>query len=1192
MSQFGSGDANAQRDYEQGRAFSALRDHWWVQVNQGGNWVDYDLMSPDGQPGNALATASATMLPDAVPEDQLHRVLLRVVAEQLKNGTLTETAILEHAFDPKELFGKRISLRHVPMMWPADWAAITSEDVQEKLFAALMTQKEWMPALTVGGEAYQQGSVRDSGDLNPDPKPKSNPFLALAFPAAGKVGRVADVFDDLLEQAAPEGGGNAPPGDAVRAEGELTAEWLEFTILVPGEQPKIVRRELFDILGPATRSSGDFSNFRMDDDKRLARSAGEMIETEILIQPSWPASEFVADLTAQLALANKPVLDEFARDPFGKAPPNSMELFSKMTGIAGPAYLYSMLRSEVVMTSPSVFVDRPQVVAQHSMLTRAAPGELTSRTALDVVENGIGVDPFGPDAFSVRLLQGIADTNAEALALGEEGRRNVGEAFAQTLDNEDWTVLFPGDEKKVEGLSLAPDLAARILADLAAGYAVVSPPGTAPDAQRAGWWRIDPSTGATLGMGEQGWGAVLVEYAFYLTVQAMLAEIACMATAASEEERLRGLGAEEARQKVKIWARQCVSQALLQSITGMSTAWIENRFIHGASTRSLSRSSGARPSAPSIPRGSARPQSTAGHAPHPSAPRTPSAPRSPGPAPSSAAPHAPGTSPSSGTPSAPRSPAASTSSSSSSSSSQPHPQSSAPKPAPDMRKAPEAQKSAPKPPGDADHAVKSHTDRHMEARRLEQEAAQKYRQNPTPENLKHYETAEAKARDARWSELNEYAKNGGRGLPPGLRPKGQQSAPAGPGPVSGTAPTQPGLPPTQRPASGTAPTQPGVPPTERPASGTAQTQPGVPPTERPASGTAPTLPGVPPTQRSPSGGDHAAPTQHSPSPHGRECAAAARSCFSSRERHRADAAWSAADAAVSFRRRSCRADATFSESHGRECAAAARRPRTRERHGADAAWRSTDATVAVRRGHAPPTQHSPSPMAESVPPPRGAPGPVSGTAPTQPGRRRRNAAKRHRADTTRSAPDAASCSGTAPTQPGVPPTQRPASGTARHCPGPNAASRQRHAHQPAHPPTERAQSPQPRPMTPADQRVQPHTERHLDARRQEIEAAKRLQQNPTEANRKAYEAAEAATKDAAFAEQAEFRRQGGEGLPPGLRPGAREPLPGTPAPSPMAESVSRPQPPAPAPGPATQSSAAPTQASPSPTGEVVPAPPS
>ena len=97
-------------------------------------------------------------------------------------------------------------------------------------------------------------------------------------------------------------------------------------------------------------------------------------------------------------------------------------------------------------------------------------------------------------------------------------------------------------------------------------------------------------------------------------------------------------------------------------------------------------------------------------------------------------------------------------------------------------------------------------------------------------------------------------------------------------------------------------------------------------------------------------------------------------------------------------------------------------------------------------------------------------------------------------------------------------------------------------------------------MTPADHAVQAHTDRHMQARSQEIEAAKRLQENRTPETVKAYEAAEAATKDAAFAEQAEYRRQGGEGLPPGLRPGAREALPGTPAPSPMAESVPSPPP--------------------------------
>ena len=150
--------------------------------------------------------------------------------------------------------------------------------------------------------------------------------------------------------------------------------------------------------------------------------------------------------------------------------------------------------------------------------------------------------------------------------------------------------------------------------------------------------------------------------------------------------------------------------------------------------------------------------------------------------------------------------------------------------------------------------------------------------------------------------------------------------------------------------------------------------------------------------------------------------------------------------------------------------------------------------------------------------------------------------------------------GHAPTQPGAPPAQRPASGTADTMkPGPRdtapdfggdtVAQNQSQAPTPAKPP-----------MTPADHAVQAQTDRHMQARSQEIEAAKRLQENRTPETVKAYEAAEAATKDAAFAEQAEYRRQGGEGLPPGLRPGAREALPGTPAPSPMAESVPSPPP--------------------------------
>lgn len=576
-------DEAAQHDYEQARARSQLADHWWVQVQQGADWVSYDPLTRDA--GQSYAAPAETMKPEQISAEMTHRVDLRVVAERLVGGKLEEQVVFDHDLEPWQLIGKRISLRHLPLLWPSEWAAVTPDDVQEKLFAALYTQKEWMPGLVVGDQAFQQSSVLDTGATNPNPQPQSNPFLQIAFPVAGKVGRIVDLFDQVLDEADAVNGETAdtPAAGAPREAGELTAEWIEYTISVPGEKPKTIRREIFDILGPAMRRSGDYSGLRIDEDKRLTRAAGQMTETDIVILPSWPAREFLADMAAGLALANKPVLDEFTRDPFGKAPTNSIELFSKMSGMAGPAYLYSSLRSGVAATRGKVFVDRPQVVAQHSILASVGPGELAGQTAIDVVENGVGVDPFEKRPFLHRLLQGVADTNAEALALPRVGQ-NVGEAFREAAQS-GWTVLMPGEGEQLAALGLDADLTSRLMGELDAGMMVISPSSASRPTEMAGWWRVDPVSGATLGMGNRGWGAALVEFAFVLLVQAMLAQIACMAStaasAAMEGELHRG-SAEEGRKQVQQWASTCVKQAILETLTGMSTSYLSDNFIHGA----------------------------------------------------------------------------------------------------------------------------------------------------------------------------------------------------------------------------------------------------------------------------------------------------------------------------------------------------------------------------------------------------------------------------------------------------------------------------------------------------------------------------------------------------------------------------------------------------------------------------------
>jgi hypothetical protein len=599
LQMFAPSEDGVQQAFEQARAKDALGDHWWVQVEENGAWTDYDPLGPGGEPGEVWTSAEELIERDRIPGELAHRVQLRVVAEQLIDGSLVENVVFDHVMLPAEVIGKPISLRHLPLLWPSEWAAVTPDDVQEKLFAALYTQSEWMPALTVGEEAFQQSSILDTGAVNANPQPQSNPFLQITFPAAGKVGRVADLFDQLLEETStPEDlAANALPGDEPRANGELTAEWLEYTVFVPGEEPKVTRREVFDIVGPAVRLGGDLSGFRLDQDKRLARAGGQMTETEIVILPAWPAAEFLADMTAELAIANKPLLSEFTRDPFGKAPPNSIELFSKMSGLPAAAYLYSMLRSQVGATQGLVFIDRPQVVAQHGVLTRVGPGEMTAKAALDVIENGVGVDPFAADQFVIRVLQGVADTNAEALALGHGGE-NVGEAFEKAVNEPVWTVFFPEDRYLIGTLGLPPDILARLLADLNAGQVIVSPTGDARPFELAGWWRVDPLTGTTLGMGNNGWGAVLVEYAFVLVIKVMLAQIACMAYTAAAEEKIRGLTAEQGREKVKTWAKNCVSQALLETVAGLSIGWIHSRFIDGAKVPTWNKRANPKSSGP------------------------------------------------------------------------------------------------------------------------------------------------------------------------------------------------------------------------------------------------------------------------------------------------------------------------------------------------------------------------------------------------------------------------------------------------------------------------------------------------------------------------------------------------------------------------------------------------------------------
>jgi hypothetical protein len=109
-----------------------------------------------------------------------------------------------------------------------------------------------------------------------------------------------------------------------------------------------------------------------------------------------------------------------------------------------------------------------------------------------------------PDPFAAAVQQGVADTAAEHQVAGPPaGCENTTTVFSLAARGgiEAVVIRERADEawRKVEA---PPDVRKRVDENLAAGHVVVLP-GRAVE-KRLGWWRVDPRTGTTVGVMDEG----------------------------------------------------------------------------------------------------------------------------------------------------------------------------------------------------------------------------------------------------------------------------------------------------------------------------------------------------------------------------------------------------------------------------------------------------------------------------------------------------------------------------------------------------------------------------------------------------------------------------------------------------------------------------------------------------------------
>ncbi len=498
-------------------ALQAIGDHWWVQRQQDGKWIDLDPITRDAKPGDhSIDPAQTVDLPnnwDGTSPDvsQLHEVELRVVVERLDGKNASTTTAFHQTLRPATLAGQIANLQIIAADWPGD-LDLSTGDATEKLRTALLAQQHWIPILFVGNDQVVQGGFDSHGVV--DPHPPLDSLGKTGKSTAGAASAARDAFGGPAVEAASE-------------TGQLTGVWLEIEIRVPGEKPQVYRRSLFDAFGPALRAAGNLAEPPVGDSFNLRRAVALYRQTAILPAGYLLSEPFVTHQTMEYLAETAPLLVNAVKQAPSKQSLDSVASAKKLPGAL--LYLGSQRRGIEAFSQP-IALGRPNVFLYTTGLAMGADGKIHSLIATDIVANEVEIRGLsGADQFKAAMTQGVLETALEPLVLQRAtGERNTTRLFADSQTQHiQWVKLASADDPQLSQLKLNADTLARIREELGKGYVVVAPTAAVSVNSQAleGWWRVDPRTGACIGFAADGTGSEIAERGLlFVTVMGAIGE--------------------------------------------------------------------------------------------------------------------------------------------------------------------------------------------------------------------------------------------------------------------------------------------------------------------------------------------------------------------------------------------------------------------------------------------------------------------------------------------------------------------------------------------------------------------------------------------------------------------------------------------------------------------------------------------
>jgi hypothetical protein len=465
------------------------RSYYWVRyrLSPAEPWREaHPSFGRSAPPDDVLPTS---VLTDSVPEELQHRVRFQAMIER-RVGEQLEVVPVTSAWErPTALLaGEVLTFTNVAdsFMSPADLL-----DLDEAFAAAQVFVPIFNDVLAPGAVAF------DLDGVTLDPSDALNPAAGVFR----EVGRRFQAGQSAL-------GGIGQPDDAESAVGRaLTAYWLEFTVVSPGGSERTYRRSLFDAIGDSARDDGAVS---MDVGELPSVAAALTSSVSFMVTGGALPDALVLDqklkrIIEAEQLSRALILDDPAT--MAAAVPNS--------GWLGHLDLAMAFEMGAVAGQAPSFRNEPGLVVSKQSLASEGVGT----HVLDIIANPRRVLVMGADGRVVsdpgRVIQaGVWDTYVEAVMLGENGLapRSAAAIMASVRETGRAAEVLYGSDAIVPPWLPEPSRRA-MTRDLLEGYVVLMAPPSPDDEAGYAWWRVDPRTGATLGLMDDGIGGVFKEYA-------------------------------------------------------------------------------------------------------------------------------------------------------------------------------------------------------------------------------------------------------------------------------------------------------------------------------------------------------------------------------------------------------------------------------------------------------------------------------------------------------------------------------------------------------------------------------------------------------------------------------------------------------------------------------------------------------